>query len=102
MAAVLAAFLASGLAHERILAYATAPTFEWTAFFLAHGVAAVLETAADDWLRARKLLWRPPRVLQILYALAFVELTFHTLFLPPLERSGLTHRLIASFADLAK
>lgn len=100
--AVLAAFAASALAHERILAYAVPPTFEWTLFFMVHGVVTVLESLLDDWLRARKLFWRPPRLLRIAYTLAFIEATFHYLFLPPLERSVLTERLISSFANLAK
>ncbi|XP_028777216.1 probable long-chain-alcohol O-fatty-acyltransferase 5 [Neltuma alba] len=85
---VVAAFVVSGLMHELIFYYVTreAPTWEVTWFFVLHGVSVVVES------RVKKLLGRPKwGVCSVVYGpmmVAFVIVTAHWWFFPPVVRNG--------------
>jgi len=108
--AQLAAFTASGIAHEVILAYANRViTGEWFLFFFGHGVLTVAEALVDRWMRrcvksdAGGIVSGVCRVLLHPWlrrplTLAVMALTAELAFWPPVERAGLDMRCLQNFA----
>lgn len=82
LVAMMAAFLVSGLAHELSVWYTTRapPTGRMNSFFVVQGLAVAAEAAWKVYLT-----WRPPRLVSRISTLAFVFLTAHWLFWPPLD-----------------
>jgi hypothetical protein len=107
--AQLAAFTASGVAHEIILAYANRViTGEWFLFFFGHGVLTVVEALVDRWMRRHlksgmggivsgicRVLLHP--WLRRPLTLAVMALTAELAFWPPVERAGLDMRCLRNF-----
>jgi hypothetical protein len=107
--AQLAAFTASGVAHEIILAYANRViTGEWFLFFFGHGVLTVAEALVDRWMRRRvksesggivsgvcRVFLHP--WLRRPLTLAVMALTAELAFWPPVERAGLDMRCLRNF-----
>ncbi|WOL04333.1 putative long-chain-alcohol O-fatty-acyltransferase 5 [Canna indica] len=94
-AAVLAAFLVSGLMHEVMFWYLTLapPTGEATAFFLIHGACVVAEEAAR-----KSGCWQPPAAVATLLTLGLVATTGFWLFFPPILRSRADEVVLAECA----
>ncbi len=98
--AVMCAFVASGLAHELILAYVLPEaTYQWTTFFVLNGVV----TIAEDYLRHARShpitrWWRslqPSRWLERAVTIGALLLMAEIWFIPPVASTGLTKRLVA-------
>ncbi|XP_030541508.1 probable long-chain-alcohol O-fatty-acyltransferase 5 [Rhodamnia argentea] len=92
-AAVMAAFLVSGLMHELLYYYMirARPTWEVTGFFVLQGVCVVVEVAAKAAVGER---WRLSRAVATPLTVGFVAATAMWLFFPQLTRNGADVRAI--------
>ncbi|XP_010060261.2 probable long-chain-alcohol O-fatty-acyltransferase 5 [Eucalyptus grandis] len=92
-AAVMAAFLVSGLMHELLYYYVTRarPTWEVTGFFVLQGACVVVEVAAKAAVGER---WRLSRAVSTPLTVGFVAATAMWLFFPQLIRNGADARAI--------
>ncbi|XP_031490811.1 probable long-chain-alcohol O-fatty-acyltransferase 5 [Nymphaea colorata] len=86
LAAMLTAFLVSGLMHELMLYYLTLepPTWEWAAFFVLQGFLASGELYFKSVVGFPEL----PRLVSLLMTMAVLYVTAAWLFYPPLIRAS--------------
>ncbi|XP_027343969.1 probable long-chain-alcohol O-fatty-acyltransferase 1 [Abrus precatorius] len=99
-AAVLTAFLVSGLMHELMYYYITRvpPTWEVMCFFVLHGVCTVAEVAVKRVMLHRG--WQLHRAVSGPLVMAFVAVTGMWLFFPQLLRNGVDRKAIGEYAIL--
>ncbi|XP_030453331.1 probable long-chain-alcohol O-fatty-acyltransferase 5 [Syzygium oleosum] len=92
-AAVMAAFLVSGLMHELLYYYMVRarPTWEVTGFFVLQGACVVVEVVAK-WAAGER--WRLSRAVATPLTVGFVAATAMWLFFPQLIRNGADVRAI--------
>ncbi|XP_022734541.1 probable long-chain-alcohol O-fatty-acyltransferase 1 [Durio zibethinus] len=93
LAAVLVAFLVSGLMHELLFYYIirVSPTWEVTWYFLLHGACVVMEFGVKRVFSGKlQLHWAVSALLTV----GFVVATAMWLFFPPLLRTGVVQRAI--------
>lgn len=96
LAAVMAAFIVSGLMHELLFYYVTRmdPTWEMTAFFVLHGACVVAENVVRRaFPNRRRLHWAVAGPLTV----GFVVATSFWLFFPPITKGGADVKVIQEF-----
>ncbi|KAK7305185.1 hypothetical protein VNO77_43086 [Canavalia gladiata] len=100
LAAVLTAFLVSGLVHELMYYYLTRapPTWEVTCFFVLHGACTVAEVVVKKVILRRG--WRLHRAVSGPLVLAFLAITASWLFFPQLLRNDVDIKVLRDYAIL--